>query len=163
MRADLSAGPLPPAVWPAGVSVLEWSSATAGRFHAVYEAAFRERPGFPGWPADQWIAGTAEEDGFRPRWSLLAVRAAADGLGPGTDLGFVTAAEGWIDQVGVAPGARLAGVGTALIRESLTRMAADGHHDVWLNVNVDNPAAALYRRLGFAHRGRRARFRPGTA
>jgi mycothiol synthase len=138
--------------WPAGVTLETWSDATAPRFHAVYDAAFRERPGFPGWSAAEWIEAVAEE-GFRPDWSVLA---SVPDIG---DAGFVTAAAGWIDQVGVVPAARGRGLGAALVGEALIRMRADGQTHAWLNVSVDNPAAALYRRIGFAVEGRRARYR----
>jgi mycothiol synthase len=137
---------------PAGIMLETWSDATAPRFYAVYDASFRERPGFPGWSAAEWIEGVVEE-GFRPDWSLLA---SVPDIG---DAGFVTVAAGWIDQVGVLPAARGRGIGAALIGEALTRMRADGETDAWLAVNVDNPAAALFRRLGFADQGRRARYR----
>ena len=42
---------------------------------------------------------------------------------------------------------------------ALVARVADGAKEAWLNVNVDNPAAGLYRKLGFTDRGRRARFR----
>ncbi|GGN77897.1 hypothetical protein GCM10010112_51340 [Actinoplanes lobatus] len=142
--------------WPEGTELVEWSAGTAGRFHAVYAAAFRERPGFPDPPAAEWIAENAEDDDFRPAWSLLAV---LPGIG---DAGFVTAADGWIVQVGVLPVARGVGLGGALVRESLRRMTGAGAGEAWLCVNVDNPAAGLYRRLGFQEHGRRARYRrPG--
>ena len=137
--------------WPAGTVLSEWSQATAGRFFAVYEAAFRERPGFPGWSAEEWIEGVAEDDDFRPQWSVLATTSAGD-------VGFVTVTAEWIDQVGVVPAARGAGLGAALVGEALSRMRAGGAEVAWLNVNVDNPAARLYRRLGFRVVGRRARF-----
>jgi mycothiol synthase len=152
MRIDLAAG-VPDLVWPAGSELTTWSAADAERFHRVYEAAFRERPGFPGWSADEWIADLAEDDEFRPQWSTLV---AVPGLG---DAGFVTAAVDWIVQVGVAPAARGRGIGGALVAEALRRMRADGGTQAWLNVNVDNPAVRLYGRLGFEHRGRRARYR----
>ncbi len=143
-----------PPRWPVGAELAGWSAATAGRFYQVYEAAFRDRPGFPGTPADEWIAENDADDEFRPGWSLLA---SVPDLG---DAGFVTAAVGWIVQVGVRPAARGRGIGAALVGESLRRMAADGATGAWLDVHVDNPgAAALYRRLGFAQAGRRARFR----
>jgi mycothiol synthase len=151
MRIELSAAP-PAGPWPAGTVLTDWSDATSGRFFAVYEAAFRERPGFPGWTAQEWIDAVADDDEFRPRWSVLA---SLPGLG---DAGFITATVGWIDQVGVAPAARGSGLGAALIGETLTRMRADGATEAWLNVNVNNPASRLYRRLGFEDRGRRARF-----
>lgn len=152
MRIDL-AQPVPAAVWPSGTTLREWTAQTAPRFFAVYEAAFRERPGFPGVPAEDWISGVADEEDFRPRWSVLAE---VPGFG---DAGFVTGAVGWIVQVGVRPAARGNGFGAALVCESLGRMVADGATEAWLDVNVDNAAIRLYRRLGFRVAGRRARYR----
>lgn len=151
LRIDLTS-PVPSPVWPAGAIVHPWTAETAPRFFAVYEAAFRERPGFPGHPAATWIGDLEEDDEFRPAWSLLVE---LPGLG---DAGFVTAAVGWIDQVGVIPEARGRGLGSALTAESLVRMRADGATEAWLNVNVDNPAKDVYLRLGFTESGRRARF-----
>jgi len=43
--------------------------------------------------------------------------------------------------------------------EAIRRMRAGGETVITLNVNVNNPnAIALYRRLGFTHTGRRARY-----
>ncbi|UQU63076.1 GNAT family N-acetyltransferase [Couchioplanes caeruleus] len=150
MRIDVADG-VPERGWVEGTHLSEWSAETAGRFFRVYDAAFRDRPGFPGWSAEQWTAAVVDED-FRPGWSLLA---SVPGVG---DAGFVTAAVGWIVQVGVVPAARGRGLGGALVCEALRRMRRDGEAEVWLDVNVDNPAVELYRRLGFEHRGRRARF-----
>lgn len=153
MRIDLTAV-VPAAVWPVGTTLREWTAESAPRFFQVYEAAFRERPGFPGYAAATWISDVGDDDDFRPAWSVLAE---VPGLG---DAGFVTALVGWIDQVGVAPQARGRGLGAALVRECLTRMKAAGAVEAWLNVNVDNPARSLYLRLGFTDEGRRARFQP---
>src|SRR5690349_14906179 len=60
MRIDLAPG-APEAGWPVGTQLTTWSAGDAGRFHRVYEAAFRERPGFPGWSADEWIADLTED------------------------------------------------------------------------------------------------------
>lgn len=163
MRIDLagtatSAGPARRSaagapVWPQGTALADWSRDTATRFHAVYTAAFRDRPGFPGTPAGEWITENEEDDDFRPGWSVLAT---VPGLG---DAGFVLGAVNWIVQVGVVPAARGRGLGAALVREALSRMVTAGGAQAWLTVNVDNPgAAALYRRLGFADAGRRARY-----
>lgn len=154
LRYDL-AGTEPPRIdLPAGLTVRPWSAELAGRFFAVYHAAFAERPGFPGWSVGQWVEWTTDDEDFRPDWSLLATDPS------GADLGFVTAGQGWIVQVGVAPRARGRGLGAALVVEALRRMAADGSAEALLDVNVDNPAVHLYRRLGFTDLGRRARFEP---
>ena len=97
----LPPGPEPPPVpTPGGLILSQWGHADPARFHAVYEAAFRERPGFPGWSQAHWIERTSGDEDFRAPWSVLAT------LG-GADVGFVTAAAGgWIAQVGVVPAAR---------------------------------------------------------
>ncbi|MEV6599547.1 GNAT family N-acetyltransferase [Actinoplanes sp. NPDC051346] len=153
LRFDLAARGVPEAVWPGGTTLAAWSDVTAERFFRVYEGAFRERPGFPGWSCGRWIAEVIGDDEFRPEWSVLAT---VQGLG---DAGFLTAADGWVVQVGVVPAARGRGLGAALVTEALRRMRAAGADEAWLDVNVDNPAGRLYRRLGFEDRGRRARFR----
>jgi ribosomal protein S18 acetylase RimI-like enzyme len=154
MRIKVAVGDGLEGGWPDGAEVVEWSATTAERFHAVYAASFRDRPGFPDPTAEEWIEENTEDDDFRPEWSIMVT---LPGHG---DAGFVTAAEGWIVQVGVVPTARGAGLGGALIRESLRRMAAAGATEAWLTVNVNNPSAAgLYRRLGFDDMGQRARYR----
>ena len=153
VRAAAVAVPTP--VWPAGTRLTDWTDETASRFFAVYAASFRDRPGFPGWSAEQWISWSVD-DGFRPGWSVLAT---VPEVG---DAGFVTCADGWIVQVGVVPVARGRGLGAALVGEALRRMSADGAREALLDVNVDNPAGRLYRRLGFAVLGRRARFERPT-
>jgi mycothiol synthase len=150
MRLD-AATPLPDLAPPATVTMREWTDERAGRFFAVYEAAFRGRPGFPGWSRERWVDWIAGDEDFRPRCSLLAVE-------HGRDVAFVACADGWIVQVGVRPNERGRGLGAALVVAAARRMRADGLPEVLLDVNVDNPAGALYRRLGFAVIGRRARF-----
>ncbi|MFB9239021.1 GNAT family N-acetyltransferase [Plantactinospora siamensis] len=150
LRFDL-AGPPPRAALPAGLRLLEWSSATADRFFRVYAAAFADRPGFPGWTAEEWLDWTAGDDDFRPTESLLAT-------GPDGDVGFLTAAEDWISQVGVPPAYRGRGIGAALVAEALRRMRELGGVEALLTVNLNNAAGDLYRRLGFAAVGRRARY-----
>ena len=155
MRFDLANEP-PPMPFPPDVAITPWTPELADRFFAVYEAAFRDRPGFPGWPAEQWIEWISGDEEFAPDWTLLATAA-------GTDLGFVASAVGaWVVQVGVRPQARGAGLGAALTAEALRRMRADGVAQAFLDVNVDNPGAArVYARLGFVHIGRRARYEHG--
>ncbi|GFJ88209.1 GNAT family N-acetyltransferase [Phytohabitans rumicis] len=152
MRFDLAGAEPPDVALPPGVRLGEWGSDIAGRFFAVYDASFRDRPGFPGWPAERWVAWTAGDDEFRPQWSLLATGVDGD------DAGFITCAQGWIVQVGVVPAWRGRGLGAALVAEALRRMRATGAADALLDVNVNNPAGQLYTRLGFTLLGRRARF-----
>jgi mycothiol synthase len=155
MQLAATATPPPPANAPAGLCLSTWDQAGPARFFAVYEASFRDRPGYPGWSQDRWVDWVSDDDDFRAAWALLATV-------DGTDAGFIVAdAGGWIIQVGVVPAARgrRLGLGAALVAEAVRLMRAAGQTVITLNVNVDNPhAAALYRRLGFAQAGRRARY-----
>ncbi len=160
MQRDLSL-PLPATGWPEGAQVTSWTDDRAAQeqFYQAYTAAFRDRPGFPGWSADEWIGHVTENDHV-PEWSLLARR-------EGTPVGFVIGnvdltAEphgGFIWQVGVIPNERRRGLATALMVEAMRRMAAGGMPKVDLTVNVNNPGAIeAYLRLGFRTVGRRARY-----
>ena len=145
--------PVPLAHAPSGLTLSHWGQADPARFYAVYQAAFRERPGFPGWPQARWVDWISDDDDFRPAWTLLASL-------DGADVAFVAgAATGWISQMGVVPSARGKDIGALLIAEAVRCMRSAGETSVTLNVNVNNPhAAALYRRLGFARIGRRAKY-----
>ncbi len=130
-----------------------WGQADPARFYAVYTAAFRDRPGFPGWPLARWIDWLSDDEDFRPDWTLLATVA-------GTDVGYIAGeATGWITQMGVVPSARGQDIGARLIAETVQLMRSAGQSTSTLNVNVDNPhAIALYRRIGFTKTGRRAKY-----
>jgi ribosomal protein S18 acetylase RimI-like enzyme len=54
-------------------------------------------------------------------------------------------------------------MGAALVSEGVQRMRDAGETVITLNVNTSNSrAAGLYRRLGFTHAGRRARYQAGA-
>jgi mycothiol synthase len=152
---QLAASAQPPAAYPpGGLTLSQWDQAGPARFYAVYQAAFRERPGFPGWTQDRWAERISADEDFRAEWTLLAT------LG-GADVGFIAGeTTGWIAQVGVVPPARGHDIGARLVGEVVRRMPSAGEASITLNVNINNPhAAALYRRLGFTRIGRRARYR----
>jgi mycothiol synthase len=151
MRRDLRAA-LPDAPLPPGLTLAEWTPALAGQFYDAYHESFRERPGFPGWSAEQWITWATGDDGFHPQMSLLA----RDGEQP---VGFIVCDDAWIVQVGTHPAWRGRGLGAALVVEALRRFAAAGAEHVTLDVNTNNPGATrVYTRLGFEVVGRRARY-----
>ena len=143
----------PTAHAPEGLILTPWGQADPARFYAVYTEAFRDRPGFPGWPGTRWIDWITDDEDFRPELALLATLASAD-------VGFVIGdAAGWIAQMGVVPAARGKNIGARLIGEAVRRMRSAGESTITLNVNLNNPhAALLYRRVGFALTGRRARY-----
>jgi mycothiol synthase len=152
LRFDLAATPLPAIPLPGAVHLAEWTPELAGRFFEAYRGSFGDRPGFPGWSAERWIDWIAGDSEFRPQWSLLAT---VPGAG---DVAFIACVQDWVVQVGVRPDHRGQGLGAALVVEALRRMRAAGGHQTLLDVNVNNPAAELYRRLGFVDVGRRARY-----
>jgi ribosomal protein S18 acetylase RimI-like enzyme len=144
--------PADPPSWPAGATLLEWSLESAVSAFEVYEAAFRERPGFPGWTRAEWIERMTGDEAFLPVASLCAR------IG-GVAAGYVLSAPGWVGQVGVLPAFRRRGLAGALVTEALSRQRALGHDTVHLHVNVNNPGAlATWRALGFEVVGRRGRF-----
>ena len=85
-----------------------------------YEAAFRDRPGFPGWAQARWVEWIADDEDFRPEWTLLATVGDADA-------GFIVGgADGWITQLGVVPSARGRDIGAFLIGEVVGLMRSAG-------------------------------------
>jgi ribosomal protein S18 acetylase RimI-like enzyme len=129
------------------------SGGLAAEFFAAYQAAFADRPGFPGWTQQEWVSWTTEDPDFRAGLSMLA---ADQSGGPA---GFVTVGENWIVQTGVVPGWRRRGLGTALVRAAMAGLRAAGDESCWLTVATNNPGAiALYDRLGFELAGCRARY-----
>ena len=153
-----------PARWPQGTTLVDWGVAAADASFEVYAAAFRERPGFPGWSRSEWIDAFTGDDDFLTAASFCVLR-------DGVPVGFVVCSTGWIDQVGVAPAHRRLGLATALVIEATARMRALGIGVARLHVNTNNPGAlATWRRLGWRESGRRGRFErvvtrsaPGTS
>ncbi|MGC5017058.1 GNAT family N-acetyltransferase [Micromonospora sp. DT47] len=118
----------------------------------TYRASFADRPGFGAPSVEDWWGELREDDEYRPDLSLIA-------RGPGgTAVGFLNVIDNWVDQVGVVPGWRHRRVGAYLVGTALRSLAGDGAREAWLCVNDNNPAVALYRRLGFHDAGRRARY-----
>ncbi|WP_242623958.1 GNAT family N-acetyltransferase [Micromonospora kangleipakensis] len=148
LRHDLDTLPDVPA--PDGVRLEP--AALGPELFDTYRASFAERPGFAAPEPDEWLGELRDDDGYRPELSLIA--RAADG----TAVGFVNVIDDWIDQVGVVPGWRGRRAGAYLVAEALRGLAGAGAGAAWLCVNDDNPAAGLYRRLGFRDAGRRARY-----
>ncbi|WP_412539663.1 N-acetyltransferase [Longispora sp. K20-0274] len=152
------AGPAAGTPLPDGVTLEEWRPGNVADFFAAYHASFRDRPGFPGWSAEEWIDWiSGDEDDFRADWAILARDA------DGTPAGFCVASpDHAINQAGVVPGWRRRGLGRALLTESARRMRAEGATSVLLMVATNNPGAtALYESLGYVETGQRARYERG--
>jgi mycothiol synthase len=158
MRRDLHQ-PLPDQPLPDGVTLTAWQPEVAEQFFQAYHTAFRERPGFPGWSAAEWISHVTEND-LVPEWSLLA--RAGD-----VPLGFIIGnidltgrpPGGYVWQIGVVPTARRRGLASALMVETLRLMQAAGAPCADLTVHLNNPGAIqAYAGLGFVTIGHRARY-----
>jgi ribosomal protein S18 acetylase RimI-like enzyme len=156
MRHDLAAVPV--VEQPSGIRVVPMTDGRTADLFSAYAVSFADRPGFILTTPQEWL-GDLE---FDPNWrrDLSAVVLDTDGV----PVGFVNVLGRWIDQVGVMPAWRGRGLGAHLVAAVLQALADEGTEPVWLTVNQNNPAAALYRRLGFARYGIRARYvRPATA
>lgn len=145
------AGPLPPPALPAGMRLAGWDAEHAAGFHRAYTAAFRDRPGFPGWSAAEWRAAFVERPEFRAELSWLALDGGEEaGFVVGHVEGAAESATGWIAQVGVAPPRRRRGLGRALVLAALRGFQEAGLGEAALEVNFDNDAARrLYEGMGF--------------
>ncbi len=155
MRRDLR-HPLPDSPLPPDATITTWQIDVADQFFQAYETAFRERPGFPGYTATQWISDYNENEHLRQAWSLLA---RAGDLPAGFVMASAEQPGGYVVQVGVVPARRRRGLASALIVETLRRMRADGQGSADLAVNLNNPGAIqTYIGLGFETIGRRAKY-----
>jgi mycothiol synthase len=138
--------------WPRRTRIVDWCPEAVAAAFAVYSAAFRERPGFPGWSQAEWTDRCTGDDDFLPEASLCAFVDDAPA-------GYVVCTSGWIDQVGVVSAHRRIGLATALVTEAILRMRPLGVTTVRLHVNVNNPAGlATWQALGWRAVGRRGRF-----
>jgi ribosomal protein S18 acetylase RimI-like enzyme len=158
MERDLHK-PLPDRLPPPGVTLTSWQPELAEDFFQAYHNAFRERPGFPGYSAAEWIAGVSSDE-QKPEWTLLA---RVEGEPVGFVIGEIDLSKdppgGYIMQIGVIPAQRRRGLASALLVESMRRMQAAGASPALLTVHVNNPGAIqAYARLGFSEVGRRARY-----
>lgn len=158
MERDLHQ-PLPDRPLPQDVTITHWQPDLAGQFFQAYQTSFRERPGFPGYHAAEWIAQVTEDD-HKPEWSLLARVA-------GEPVGFVIGnidltkdpPGGYIWQIGVIPTQRRRGLASALLVETMRRIQEAGVSSALLTVHLNNPGAIqAYSGLGFMTVGRRARY-----
>lgn len=73
MRRDLRL-PLPYRPLPPDVTVTSWQPDLADQFFEAYHASFRQRPGFPGWSAAEWIGRRIDDENAKPEWSLGIMR-----------------------------------------------------------------------------------------
>lgn len=150
MRHDLL--DVPVIALPTGVQITPVSSASEQDLFDAYRGSFVDRPGFLEPEADDWLAELRDDDDWRRDLSLLARDERA------TPIGFVNVLGNWLDQVGVVPAWRGHRLGAYLVAESLRALKSEQADEMWLCVNVNNPAENLYQQLGFTSHGTRARY-----
>jgi ribosomal protein S18 acetylase RimI-like enzyme len=127
MRRDLDQ-PLPAAPFPPDVELASWSLERAPLFFEAYHAAFRERPGFPGLSAEEWIAEVVDGNDDLSTERTRVVLAA------GRPVAFVISAIWWVVQIGVRPEWRGRGIAQALLVQLMRELQADGERAAWLAV-----------------------------
>jgi ribosomal protein S18 acetylase RimI-like enzyme len=156
MRRELDKQ-LPNSPLPARITLTAWRPELAGLFFEAYQAAFRDRPGFPGMTEREWVQNwTVDNDPFRPDWSFLA-RAGDEPAG--FHMVSANPPHGFTMQVGVVPAWRRRGLSSAMMVESVRLMQAAGLVSSQLNVYTNNPGAIQnYLKLGYVTIGHRARF-----
>lgn len=127
-------------------------------------------------PADAAVMATVHAQAFEAPWDAAAFAELMDGVGVfgllaggdpalGVILCRVAAGEMEVLTVGVAPAARRRGVGKALVVAAVGAARQAGAETAFLEVAVDNAAAAaLYAGLGFRRAGvRRGYYDRGPA
>lgn len=137
---------------PDGVVTLPFTDDTSEAFQHAYAASFADQPGYDAGRSRAWGRWLREQRGFQPENSRVAMDSS------GHVAGFVTVSDGWIEEVGVVPQWRGRGLGAHLVARTLTAVSRDEAEAAWLAVGCDNPARALYERLGFRSRGTRGLF-----
>jgi ribosomal protein S18 acetylase RimI-like enzyme len=136
---------------PVSMAYKSWSKTLEREFYKIYSAAFKDRPGFPGWPLERWVEWISGDPDFCQELTLLA---SIDNH----PIGFIANAidleskgkHGYIIQVGVIPEWRRKGVAAILVNKTLEAWREQGKKAAILHVNLNNPGAIrLYEGLGF--------------
>jgi ribosomal-protein-alanine N-acetyltransferase len=128
-------------------AILDAKPGDAAALAALHRVSFRH-----GWSEGEFERLLSERAG-------IAHVARADG-GRGPVIGFVlshcTGAEAEILLVALAPGERGRGIAAKILAKHLSRLAAAGVREVFLEVDEGNaPALKLYERAGFREVGKR--------
>ena len=148
MRRDMST-PLPPLVVPEDLTVRGYGPDDADELLRVNAAAFAHHPEQGGMDHAN-LAERMAEPWFDPAGLLLAVDGNRIAAFHWTKLLSPTLGEVYV--VGVDPAAQGRGLGKLVTLAGLHHLAGRGVDQVLLYVESDNePAVALYSRLGFTH------------
>ena len=109
--------------------------------------------------AAAWSAGMVEGALRSATAEVLIAQDAASGAPLGHAIGQIAGDVGEVLELGVAPGARRAGLGAALLAALEHALTRRGASEIWLELRADNAAAlALYQGAGYAVTGARRRY-----
>lgn len=92
-------------------------------------------------------------------WMTLATR---DGMPAGFTIARIVADEAELLLIGVTPGCRRSGIGSALLRRFLHVAGKRGARRVFLEMRDGNNAGAMYKSHGFEQVGRRPNYYRGV-
>ncbi|MEP6562288.1 MAG: GNAT family N-acetyltransferase [Nakamurella sp.] len=160
MRRDLAV-PVPAAPALDGVQIRRYRPTDDDAVLEVSNQSFGDHWGSTPMDRDRWRAEFAENSGFRPQMSYLA-------LVDGAVVSFVLSEEfeadtehrgystGYVARVGTLRSARGKGIASALITRTLTALVQTGYRYAELGVDADSPTGAgrIYQRAGFSTIGR---------
>ena len=148
------AHPIPPTV-AEGFTIEPWDRSRSEEVRSVCVEAFRDHWGSAGVTREGWEEWLSSE-ATRLDLSLIAlvdgvVVAYAVNAHHQADNEIHGRHEAWVDSLGTLREHRGKGIATALLTESMRRIAAAGFDSVGLDVDSANPTGAhgLYTRLGF--------------
>jgi ribosomal protein S18 acetylase RimI-like enzyme len=159
MERDLRGDAPDPRALAAPLRLAAYTADRGDKVRRAHNTAFRDHYGSTERdPAiwKQWVTGSRN---FRAELSFLVLDESAHDAVAGYLLGYFydadAAADGyreaWIGQLGILPGWRGRGVGTALLAHALEAYRAAGYEQAGLDVDSGNATGALgiYQRVGF--------------
>jgi mycothiol synthase len=154
MEMDLTGG-VPEPEWPPGVELRGFRPGTDELvFYELVKDTFADVEGWSPRPFENWRTFTVDRSAFDPELALMAV-ATAGGDRPagevaGGVMNFVFDDVGFVQYLAVSRAWRQHGLGLALLRAALGRLAARGLGRALLHVDSENTTGAtrLYERAG---------------
>jgi len=154
MRIDMETAP-PEAVWPAGITVRDYTPADAEAVYRADQDAFRDHFGYVEEPFDEGFSRfmhfMTEYEGFDPSlWFLAMDGDEVAGVALGRPHSYDEPSLGWINSLGVRRPWRKRGVGQALLQHAFGEFYRRDTRSVGLGVDAQNLTGALrlYEKVG---------------
>ena len=155
LLADLSK-PIPDRLFPEGLTVQSWETASLEDSRTVHNAAFLDHWGSQPKSEKSWAHNAGDfllpetafvvYDDREPVGYLMAAAFPHDFADKGRS-------EAWIEGLGTVRSHRRRGIGSALVTLAMKKFASSGMEFAILGVDSENPTGAygLYEALGFVH------------